>query len=354
MQGVLVLADGTVYKGEAFGAKGRSTGEVVFNTSMTGYQEILSDPSYCGQIITMTYPLIGHYGVNDEDMESGKSHARGMIVREYSPVVSNWRATGTLEDFLKEKGIIGLAGIDTRSLTRRLRNKGTMAGIIATEEDPAHLFAELKETPVLEGTDYVKEVTASSRYELPGNGPCVAVVDLGVKQSILNAFQKAGFRLVVFPAAATADEILSIQPRGVLFTNGPGDPKAVPYAIKTARELMGKVPLFGICLGHQIFALALGADTYKLPFGHRSGNHAVKDLQTGKIYITSQNHGFAVQPSSLAASGAEVTHLSINDNTVEGFIHKDLRLFSVQYHPEAYPGPVDSIHLFDTFFNMID
>ncbi len=355
MQGLLVLADGTVFKGKAFGStKTTASGEVVFNTSMTGYQEILTDPSYCGQIITMTYPLIGNYGINPEDFESRKPFARGLIVREYCSYPSNWRATSTLDDFLKENDIIGLSEIDTRALTKHLRDKGTMTGIITTEnEDIPVLIERAKQAPSLEGIDYVNETTTPKAYEVPGKGKHVAVLDLGAKQSIIRALENLGCQVTVLPADTRAADILALNPNGVLFTNGPGDPKAVTYAIQTARDLLGKIPLFGICLGHQIFALALGADTYKLPFGHRGANHPVKDLSTGKVTITSQNHGFAIKEKTLENLDLEITHRSLNDNTVEGIKHKKLPLFSVQYHPEAYPGPTDSLHLFDRFMEMM-
>ncbi len=353
IKGFLVLKDGTVFEGESFGASRVSTGEVVFNTSMTGYQEILTDPSYCGQIITMTYPLIGNYGINPQDFESRKPFGAGLVVGEYCRHPHNWRATSTLADFLLEYDIPGLTGIDTRSLTRHLRKKGTMMGIVATEAESLQGLLTRAGQLEAEPADPVSQVTTSKAYELPGKGYPVVVVDLGAKRSIINTLQRAGYRVTVVPAATTASEILARKPRGVLFSNGPGDPKAAPYAVKTARELLGKIPLFGICLGHQIFSLALGCDTYKLPFGHRGSNHPVKDLATGRVAITSQNHGYAVQDEGLMDKDVTVTHRSLNDGTIEGIRHNKMPLFCVQYHPEAYPGPTDSLHLFEEFKKMM-
>jgi carbamoyl-phosphate synthase small subunit len=354
IKGFLILADGTVYPGESFGAAGVSEGEVVFNTSMTGYQEILTDPSYCGQIISMTYPLIGNYGVNPQDFESRKPFARGLVVREYCQHPNNWRATSTLADFLLENNIMGLTGIDTRSLTRRLRNQGTMKGILTTDENNlASLVCKARQPDPLDSPDYVGQATTKKEYELGGDGYPVVVVDLGAKQSIINTLVRAGYHVTVVPADTAAADILAKKPRGVLYSNGPGNPKAAPYAVASARALMGKTPLFGICLGHQIFSLALGADTYKLPFGHRGSNHPVKDLATGRVAITSQNHGYAVAEDALARLDVTITHRSLNDGTIEGFKHKFMPIFSVQYHPEAYPGPTDSLHLFDEFKNLM-
>ena len=327
---------------------------MVFNTSMTGYQEILTDPSYCGQIICMTYPLIGNYGVNPQDFESRKPFARGLVVREYCQHPNNWRATSTLSDFLLENNIMGLAGIDTRSLTRRLRNQGTMKGILTTEEDCLpNLLTKARQSDSHATLDYVRQATTPKAYELGEEGYPVVVVDLGAKQSIINTLLRAGYHVTVVPADTPAADILAKNPRGVVFSNGPGNPKAAPYAVETARALMGKIPLFGICLGHQIFSLALGGDTYKLPFGHRGSNHPVKDLATGKVAITSQNHGYAVAENNLADLDVIITHRSLNDGTIEGFKHKNMPLFSVQYHPEAYPGPTDSLHLFDEFKTLM-
>lgn len=354
MKGFLILADGTVFAGESFGAGGTFGGEVVFNTSMTGYQEILTDPSYCGQIITMTYPLLGNYGMNPEDFESRRPFAAGLVVREYCRSPHNWRATSTLADFLLEYGIPGLTGIDTRSLTRHLRRAGTMPGIISTdEENLEELVRNARERSPGALKDPVSRVTAGEAYTVPGEGFPVVVVDLGAKDSIIKTLSRAGCAVTVVPAGTGAAGILERKPRGVLFSNGPGDPKAAPYAVETARGLLGKVPLFGICLGHQILALALGCDTYKLPFGHRGSNHPVRDLTAGKVVITSQNHGYTVKEEGLEERGAAVTHRSLNDGTVEGFRHREIPLMGVQFHPEAYPGPTDSLHLFDEFKTMM-
>ncbi len=354
MKGFLILSDGTVFPGESFGPAGTFGGEVVFNTSMTGYQEILTDPSYCGQIITMTYPLLGNYGINPEDCESRRPFAAGLVVREYCQDPNNWRAASTLADFLLEYDIPGLTGVDTRSLTRHLRQKGTMTGIISTDRKNLEaLVLKARQGEFSTVRDPVSRVTAPATYRLPGEGFPVVVVDLGVKKSIVRTLSRAGYAVTVVPAGTGAAEILAQKPRGVLFSNGPGDPKDAPYAVETARGLLGKVPLFGICLGHQVFALALGGDTYKLPFGHRGSNHPVQDLATGKVTITSQNHGYAVEEEGLEERGVAVTHRSLNDGTIEGLRHRDIPLFSVQYHPEAYPGPTDSLHLFDEFKAMM-
>ena len=354
MKGFLILADGTVFAGQSFGAAGTFRGEVVFNTSMTGYQEILTDPSYCGQIITMTYPLLGNYGINPEDFESRRPFSAGIVVREYCHLPNNWRAASTLADFLLEYNIPGLTNIDTRSLTRHLRNRGTMQGMITTDKDNLEdLVAQAQQEGGRGIADPVSRVTTPKAYQVPGEGFPVVVVDLGSKQSIINTLSRAGYAVTVVPADADAGEILARKPRGVLYSNGPGDPKEASYAVASARGLLGKVPLFGICLGHQIFALALGCDTYKLPFGHRGSNHPVKDLATGKVTITSQNHGYAVGEEGLKELDITVTHRSLNDGTIEGLRHNRIPLFSVQYHPEAYPGPTDSLHLFDEFKKMM-
>jgi carbamoyl-phosphate synthase small subunit len=357
MKAFLVLEDGTVFEGKGFGAIGTQHGEVVFNTSMTGYQEILTDPSYCGQIITMTYPLIGNYGVNSEDFESGRSFARGFVVREWSDHPSNWRNEKPINEFLKEQGIIGISNIDTRALTRKIRNHGVMRGVITTEEhDTQKLIKLAQEAPKISGQELVPEVTTKEVYhEIPQDGADYKVVmmDFGGKRNIIRSLQNYGCEVIVVPAQTNAEEILSYNPDGIMLSNGPGDPVDVPYAIDTVRDLIGKKPIFGICLGHQIVGLALGAQTYKLSFGHRGGNHPVKDLKSGRVHITSQNHGYVIDEESLKTIDVEVSHINLNDGTIEGIRHKSLPLFSVQYHPEASPGPTDSEYLFEEFISLM-
>ncbi len=359
-QVIIAFEDGTVFRGSSFGAVGEKPGEVVFNTSLSGYQEILTDPSYRGQIVTMTSPLIGNYGVNLEDVESDGPKAEGFIVRELSGIYSNWRARKSLEDYLEEHGVIGAEGIDTRALTRHLRARGAMKGVISTvDPDPESLVEKARKSPGLVGRDLVREVTCPAVHRpsySAGEKPYrVSVVDTGVKTNILRNLDRVGCRLTVFPASAAAAEILADDPDGILLSNGPGDPEGVPYVIETVRALLetGK-PIFGICLGHQLLALALGGRTYKLKFGHRGGNHPVKDLVTGKIDITAQNHGFCVDVSSLDPRAVEPTHLNLYDKTNEGMRHLKLPVFSVQYHPEAAPGPHDAVHLFDRFVALMN
>jgi len=363
----LALQDGTVFEGNAFGASGTSEGEIVFNTSMTGYQEILTDPSYQGQIVTMTYPLIGNYGINRQDIESRTPHVKGLIVKELSPTYSNYRADMSLDEYLKQNNIVGIAGIDTRALTRKLRISGAMNGVVSTEIlDDAALVTRAKGVPDMSGSDFVKEVKPDAAYAWDqdqgdwkatrverGDGLHVVALDCGAKQNILRHFSDRGVRVTVLPPDTSAEEIMKHRPDGLFVSNGPGDPAAVDYAIKSVRETLQKVPTFGICLGHQLLGLAMGAKTFKLKFGHRGGNQPVKNLDTGRVEITSQNHGFAVDRDSLEAKGGVVTHLNLNDNTVEGFRHKDLPVFSVQYHPEASPGPHDASYLFDAFVEMM-
>ncbi|MHB8172061.1 MAG: glutamine-hydrolyzing carbamoyl-phosphate synthase small subunit [Thermincolia bacterium] len=354
MKGYLVLEDGTIFTGRAFGAIGETLGEVVFNTGMTGYQEILTDPSYCGQIVTMTYPLIGNYGINEEDFESKNPFVRGFVVREHCSKPSNWRSNNTLEDYLEQNGIMGLAGVDTRALTRRLRNAGAMKGMLTTnEEEVAQLVAKVQTSPGVFGPELVKQVTTSEVYHLPGDGPRVVVLDLGAKENIIRSLKSYDCDLTVVPASTTLQEILSLNPQGIMLSNGPGDPNDVPYAIDTVAQLLDKIPVFGICLGHQIIGLALGGSTYKLKFGHRGSNHPVQDLRTGRVYITAQNHGFAIDKESLKGKDVEITHLNLNDGTIEGIRHRKLPVFSVQYHPEAAPGPEDSGYLFGEFLRSM-
>ncbi|MBC8375730.1 MAG: glutamine-hydrolyzing carbamoyl-phosphate synthase small subunit [FCB group bacterium] len=355
---ILLLENGHHFKGFSLGAIGTSGGEVCFNTSMTGYQEILTDPSYCGQIITMTTPHIGNYGVNPEDMESNKIQASGFIVREASPIHSNYRATQSLEDYLSEAGVVGIQGIDTRSLTRILRDKGAMNGIISSDDlDLDSLKKKLKLVPAMTGQDLVQEVSCQESWTWSSQKTAysyrVVALDLGIKHNIIRQLAENDCEVIIVPATTSADEILALNPQGIFLSNGPGDPEPVDYAIETVKSLLDKKPIFGICLGHQILSLALGASTYKLKFGHRGGNHPVRNETSGKVEITSQNHGFAVEPSSLPEH-LEVTHVNLNDGTLEGVRCKNIPAFSVQYHPEASPGPHDSRYLFKEFITMMD
>ncbi len=351
MKAILALEDGTIFEGTAFGATGERTGEVVFNTSMTGYQEILTDPSYKGQIVTMTYPLIGNYGINIEDFESEKPHLSGFVVREASRIVSNWRSDMGLDDFLKKHKVIGIEGVDTRDLTLHIRSAGAMKGIISTRDlDPASLVKKARESRGLVGTDLVKEVTCKKAYEWNKEGKYkVIVLDCGAKHNIMRELASRDCHVIVVPAKTSVKKILAMKPDGVMLSNGPGDPAAVTYVIETVKGLIGKVPLFGICLGHQMLGLALGGKTFKLKFGHRGANQPVMDLRTRKVEITCQNHGFCVDLKSLTDNNVELTHLNLNDQTSEGLRHKKHPAFSVQYHPEASAGPHDSKYLFDEF-----
>ena len=349
----LILENGTIFSGISFGAEGETIGEVCFNTGMTGYQEILTDPSYCGQLITMTYPHIGNYGVNEEDVESNKIHAAGFIVREENVVPSNFRSTQSLGEYLRAQKIVGIQKIDTRMLTRILRDEGAMNGIISTVDlDDDSLLQKVKMAPSMDGLDLAKVVTCDKSYKWSKGKYKIAAIDFGIKHNILRLLESHGCDITVFPATTSTTAILNINPDGIFLSNGPGDPAAITYGIKTVKELLGKKPIFGICLGHQILALALGAKTYKLKFGHRGCNHPVKNLKTGVVEITSQNHGFAVDPDSLSEN-MEVTHLSLNDQTVEGLKYTNVQAFSVQYHPESSPGPHDSRYLFQNFIDMM-
>ncbi len=366
---LLALADGRVFRGEACGAAGEGAGEVVFNTAMTGYQEILTDPSYRGQIVCMTYPLIGNYGINPEDVESRRPWLNGFIVKEACPFPSNWRGRRTLDDYMKEHGIVGIQGIDTRALTRHLRDHGAQEGVISTvEADPLRLAERARRLPGLVGRDLVSEVTVAEpqdwsqgewdlkRGYIAPSPPRLSVVafDSGIKQNILRCLAGLGCAVEIVPASTPAAAVLERKPDGILLSNGPGDPEAVPYLIETVRGLIGKAPIFGICLGNQILGLAFGGSTYKLKFGHHGANHPVRDLLTGQVEITAQNHGFAVDPKSVAKLGLEETHVNLNDGTSEGMRHRELPVFSVQYHPEASPGPHDAHYLFTRFVDMME
>lgn len=350
----LVLEDGSTFTGRAFGAEAEAYGEVVFSTSMTGYQEALTDPSFAGQILTMTYPLQGNYGVNDFDVESRRIQVRGFLVREACDVPSHWRATGTLHDYLALAGIPGIEGIDTRALTRRLRSAGVMMGAI-TSDDPQPALARLRDLPRYGTTDLVREVSAGAPYEWPGGGEPkrhAVVLDLGVKHNILRILSRLGCRATAVPCATPAEDILSMRPDGVLISPGPGDPALLDYAAKTAQGLLGRVPIFGICLGHQVLARTWGARTFKLKFGHRGANHPVQDSATGRVYITAQNHGYAVDGDGLPSS-VEVSHLNLNDGTCEGLRHRELPVLTIQYHSEASPGPRDNMYLFERFLELV-
>jgi len=359
MKARLLLSDGAYFEGLSLGAEGTAFGEVVFNTAMMGYQEILTDPSYHYQLVTMTYPQIGNYGVNPTDFESRRIYASGFIIREYSPIVSHWHADKSLDEYLKHYNVVGISDVDTRALTRHLRDHGSQMAMITTSEEPNSALAQqLADSKQLVGRDIVQEITTSESYGWPLEADIkpadnkafrVAVYDFGVKFSILRALYDHGCELRIFPAQTPPEEVLAWKPHGVFLSNGPGDPEPVTYAIESAKYLLGRIPIFGICLGHQILALAMGGITMKLKFGHHGANHPVKNLQTNAVEITSQNHGFNVDMDSLPRDEVELTHINLNDNTVEGLRHKSLSAFSVQYHPEASPGPNDSRYLFQHF-----
>ena len=351
---ILLLNDGRLFEGKQLGHSGETTGEVCFNTGMTGYQEILTDPSYCSQIVTMTSPHIGNYGINEEDIESDKIQVSGFVVKEESLIASNWRSKASLNDYLKNNKIVGIQDIDTRALTRHIRDQGAMNGIIsAIDSDVDSLSNKLKKVPSMNGLDLARVVTTKRVYKWSETGRYkVAAIDYGIKRNILNMLADKECSVTVFPAETTAKQILDFNPDGVFLSNGPGDPGAVTYGIKMVKDLLGSKPIFGICLGHQILSLALGAKTFKLKFGHRGINHPVKNLNTSIVEITSQNHGFAVDMQSLPKN-VTPTHINLNDSTNEGIECKDLKAFSVQHHPESSPGPHDSRYLFDKFIKLM-
>ncbi|MES2791208.1 MAG: glutamine-hydrolyzing carbamoyl-phosphate synthase small subunit [Planctomycetota bacterium] len=366
----LALEDGTIFTGRAFGASGEVFGEVCFNTSLTGYQEILTDPSYCGQIVTMTYPMIGNYGINLDDVESRRLALSGFVVRELCRTPSNYRSTQSLDDYLRDNGVVGIEGVDTRALVRRLRTRGAMTGLISSIDiDDESLRRKVRECPGLVGRDLIREVLPENNYEWTeglsplaraGDAPArklsrtphVVAIDYGMKLNIARHLQESGCSVTIVPGTATSQEIMALKPDGVFLSNGPGDPRPLDYAINTVRELLGQTPVFGICLGHQLLGLAAGAEIYKLKFGHRGGNQPVLNQLTGKVEITSQNHGFALRAETLPKN-VEVTHLNLNDQTVEGIRFLDVPAFSVQYHPESAAGPHDSRYLFNNFLTLM-
>ena len=358
----LVLEDGSFYRGLAFGDTSQQThGEVVFNTSMTGYQEILTDPSYAGQIVVPTYPLIGNYGINRDDYESRRIQVSGFVVRDHCDAPSHAASDMTLDDFLKSQGIVGLSGVDTRAITRRLRTSGVMMGAIAIDETPEQALARLRDMPTYEGTDFVREVSTPEPYAWDATTSAaeqreerfrVLVSDCGLKYNILRNLRARSCEVMAYPATASAEDLLAMKPDGVLMSPGPGDPELLDYAVETAKGLTGRVPMMGICLGNQIIARAFGGRNYKLKFGHRGGNHPVREIATGRVHITAQNHGYAVDPDSLP-SELEVSHINLNDGTVEGLRHRSLPIMSIQYHSEASPGPRDNEYLFDRFIEML-
>jgi len=357
MKALLVLEDGKTFHGTTFLGGGETSGEIVFNTGITGYQEILTDPSYKGQIVTMTYPLIGNYGINSEDIESSRIQVEGLVVKEYEPFPSNWRSRKTLAEYLAQEGKIGIEGIDTRALTRHIRLSGAMKGVVSTKDlDPRSLAEKARASQGLVGRDLVKEVTCKAPYKWPCGEQArfrVVALDCGMKFHIARSLARRGCDVTVVPARSTPEQIRSMNPDGILLSNGPGDPEPITYAVHTVRNLLKDFPIFGICLGHQILGLAFGAKTFKLKFGHRGANHPVKNLLTGRVEITTQNHGFCVDRESIKDPEIEITHINLNDQTLEGMRHRSLPVFSVQYHPEASPGPHDSDYLFDEFIKLM-
>jgi carbamoyl-phosphate synthase small subunit len=355
---VLVLEDGTSYEGRTFGTVAFAYGEVVFNTSMTGYQEMLTDPSYAGQILVLTYPMAGNYGINDRNFESARIQVRGLVVREQCDFPSHWESKGSLDDFLATGGVPGIHGVDTRALTRHLRYRGVMMGAIGTDKSREDILERLRSLPRYDNVDFVREVSTKVTYEWEGptdekgGSPHIAVVDCGVKYNILRILRGLGCRVTAVPCTYSDRQILDLRPDGILFSPGPGDPALLGHIVETVRRLAGVKPLMGICLGEQLIGRAFGAQTFKLKFGHRGGNHPVRDVKTGRVYIAAQNHGYAVDPGTLK-EGLEVSDINLNDGTVEGLRHRDLPIMSIQYHSEASPGPLDNLYLFDEFLAMV-
>ena len=355
---ILVLEDGSVYEGYSFGAEASTYGEVVFNTSMTGYQEMLTDPSYAGQILVLTYPLIGNYGVSEHDFESSRIQVRAFVVREDCRQPSHWQSTSTLYQFLENNGITGIYGVDTRALTKRLRSQGVMMGAIVTDKSPGEALEELKGMPRYDSIDFVKEVSTKAPYQWEplrnesDSGPHIIVLDCGLKYNILRILRRLGCEVTAVPCTYSAEQILELKPDGIVLSPGPGDPALLGYIVDTIKKLVGTKPIMGICLGEQLIGRAFGAATFKLKFGHRGGNHPVRELDTGRVHITAQNHGYAVDADTLKG-GLEISHVNLNDGTVEGLRHRDLPIISIQYHSEASPGPRDNLYLFDRFLEMV-
>jgi carbamoyl-phosphate synthase small subunit len=355
-QALLVLEDGTAFAGQPLGAVGRTYGEVIFSTAMAGYQEMLTDPSCAGQILTLTYPLAGNYGINADDVESKRIQVRGLVVREACDVPSHWNSQMTLHEYLASQNIVGISGVDTRALTRRLRSAGVMMGTITADETAEEALARLRSLPSYAEIDYARQVTADEPYNWPGKGKPkrhIVVMDIGLKYNILRLLRQRGCRVTAAPFTTSPDDVLALAPDGIVFSPGPGNPALLDYAVATVKSLIGKTPMLGICLGHQLLGCAFGAKTFKLKFGHRGANHPVKDLLTGRVHITAQNHGYALDPDGLRG-GLEVSQVHLNDGTVEGLQHRSEPLLSIQYHSEASPGPLDNVYVFDRFLEMVE